>query len=89
MVRSDNEVRSAHTHHVQMTEGQVTPIAGGYRISGNAAVTSYGSLAGFSGSPIEIDITGGPAVAFANLTLAFGGAAASHFGAGPLHGVVK
>ena len=45
MVRSDNTTRSAHTHHVGLTNGDVTPIAGGYRITGAATMTSNGPFA--------------------------------------------
>lgn len=88
MIRSDNTTRAAHTHHVQMTGARVTPIANGYRISGTASLTSNGALAGFSGSPVEIDLTGGSALAFASVKVRFGGAAAAHFGEAPLGGVV-
>jgi hypothetical protein len=88
MIRSDDTTRAAHTHHVRMTGAAVTPIAGGYRITGTASLTSNGALAGFSGSPIEIDLTGGSALAFATVKVKFGGAAAGHFGSAPLGGVV-
>jgi hypothetical protein len=81
-------MRGAHTHHVRLSEGQVTALPNGYRISGAAALTSNGSLAGFSGSRVEIDINGETAVPFANVAMTFGGAAASHFGTQPLRGVV-
>jgi hypothetical protein len=87
-LRSDNPSRQAHTHHVRMIAGQVSPIANGWRISGTAAITSGGVLAPFSGSLVDIDVTGGPAVAFANIKVGFSGAAAGHFGTEPLHGVV-
>jgi hypothetical protein len=89
MVHSENPSRQAHTHHVAMTDGQVTPIAGGYRISGTAAITSNGALAGFTGSPLDIEITGGTALNFSNLKMTFGGSAVGHFGAQPLEGVVN
>jgi hypothetical protein len=89
MVRSDNPARGAHTHHVSMTGGQVTNLANGHRISGTATITSNGSLAGFSGSPIDIEISGASAVPFANIKVTFGGPAAAHFGAEPVHGVVN
>ncbi|HEY7501235.1 MAG TPA: hypothetical protein VH740_22125 [Vicinamibacterales bacterium] len=88
MVRSESAVRSAHTHHVRLSDGDVTVLANGYRISGTATFTSNGNLAGFSGSPIEIEVTGGSAVSLANMAVTFGGAAAVHFGAEPLTGVV-
>ena len=89
MVRSDNTTRSAHTHHVGLTNGDVTPIAGGYRITGAATMTSNGSQAGFSGGQITVDVVGGTSVPFSNVRLTFSGAAAVHFGTEPLDGVVS
>jgi hypothetical protein len=89
MVRSENPSRQSHTHHVAMTDGQVTPIAGGYRISGTAAITSNGALTGFTGSPLEIEITGGTALNFSNVKVTFGGSAVGHFGDQPIDGVVN
>ena len=89
MVRSDNPARAAHTHHVILSDGDVTRVANGFRISGVAAIGSNGSVAGFSGSPVEIQVTGGNGLAFSNVTLTFSGAAAAHFGDQPLHGVVS
>ena len=51
MVRAENAARQSHTHHIVMNDGSVTPITGGFRISGNAAVTVNGALAGFSRHP--------------------------------------
>jgi hypothetical protein len=80
---------SQHTHHVQLLDGTVTTITNGYTISGAAAITGSGAPAGFTGSPITVTITGDPAaVPVANMTLTFGGGAASHFDAAPLNGVV-
>jgi hypothetical protein len=88
MVRSDNPARAAHTHHVAVDNGEVTPLANGFRISGAARVTSNGNLAGFSGSPVVIEVTGGNTLPFSNVSVTFGGGAAAHFGDQPLHGVV-
>jgi hypothetical protein len=88
MVRSDNPERAAHAHHVTVSDGDVTPLANGFRISGVAVITSNGNVAGFSGSPVDIQVTGGNTVPFSNVTVTFGGAAAAHFGDQPLHGVV-
>jgi hypothetical protein len=88
MVRSENPERAAHTHHMSLTDGEVTALPKGFRITGMATFTSNGTLAGFSGSPVDIDITGDSAVPFANVAVTFGGAAANHFGAEPLTGVV-
>jgi hypothetical protein len=88
MVRADNPARAAHTHHVAVSDGEVTPLANGFRISGTATITSNGNLAGFSGSPVDIDVTGGNTLPFSNVTVTFGGGAVAHFGDQPLHGVV-
>lgn len=80
--------RAPHTHHVQVTDADVTPISNGFRISGTARITSNGALAGFSGSQVEIEITGSGDLPFANVKLTFLGAAATHFGAQALEGVV-
>jgi hypothetical protein len=87
MVRSTTGA-SSHTHHVALLNATVTEIANGYRISGDAVITTSGSLAGFSGSPLNVDITGGTAVAFSNVRLTFGGAAIAHYGDQPIEGVV-
>ena len=88
MVRSESAARAAHTHHLKLSDGQVTAIANGYRISGTAYFTSNGSLAGFSGSPVNVEITGSSTLPFANVALTVGGAAVAHFGPQQLHGVV-
>jgi hypothetical protein len=89
MVRADNTSRASHTHHVGIIDGTVTPIANGYRISGNAVITGNGAAAGFSGSRVDVDITGASLVPYSNVKLAFGGGAIGHFGDQPLDGVVN
>lgn len=88
MVRADNPVRSSHTHHVWITDGEVTALPNGYRITGAGVFTGNGNLAGFSGSPVTVDITGGNAVEFSNVSVTFGGGATAHFGSESLDGVV-
>jgi hypothetical protein len=88
MVRAENLTRSAHTHQVTLSDGQVTPLPNGFQISGNAVITVNGELAGFSGSPVTVQITGGSALPFSNIALTFGGGAVMHFGDQPFHGVV-
>jgi hypothetical protein len=89
MVRSDTEPRTPHTHHIRMAGGQITPIANGFRINGTAVIQNNGSAAPFSGSPVSVDITGGSGMSFSNVSVTFGGAAAGHFGAEPVLGVVS
>ena len=88
MVRADNVSRASHTHHVGIIDGTVTPIANGYRISGNAVITGNGAAAGFSGSHVDVDITGAALVPYSNVKLTFGGGAIGHFGDQPIDGVV-
>jgi hypothetical protein len=88
MKRPDAASPGAHTHHVALTDGTVSVITGGYRISGTAAITSNGAVAGFSGSPVTFDVTGGALVPLAKASLTFGGAAVGHFGDQPIEGVV-
>ncbi len=87
MVRSASGAAS-HTHHIALMDATVTPIPNGYRISGDALITSNGAVAAFSGSHLDVDITGGPAIALSNVKLTFGGAAIAHFGDQPIEGVV-
>ena len=88
MVRADNPVRSPHTHHVWVTDGEVTALPNGYRITGAGVMTGNGNTAGFSGSPVTLEVTGGNAVEFSNVSVTFGGGAVGHFGTEPLDGVV-
>ena len=88
MVRSASGAGS-HTHHVALHDATVTPIANGYRISGDAVITSNGAVAGFSPSHLDVDITGGPAVNLSNIKLTFTGPAVGHFGDQPIEGVVE
>ena len=88
MVHSANPAPAAHTHHVTLRDGEVTPLPTGFRLTGLATITSNGNVAGFSGSPIEVQVTGGNGLAYSNVAVTFGGAAAAHFGDLPIHGVV-
>lgn len=88
MVRSANATRASHTHHVGIIDGAVTPLANGYRISGNAIITGNGSTAAFSGSRVDVEVTGGALLPLANAKLTFGGGAVGHFGDQALDGVV-
>jgi hypothetical protein len=71
-----------------MIDGEVTTIPNGIRIRGAAAITGNGSLAAFSGSPVQVDLTGGSSVPFSNVAVTFGEPASDHFGDQPFHGVV-
>lgn len=89
MVRAENpDNRSPHTHQVTISDGEVTSLANGFQVSGSAVITVNGNLAGFSGSPVTVQVTGGSAIDSSNISLTFGGGAVMHFGSQPLHGVV-
>lgn len=88
MVRAATEPRQPHTHHVWLTDGSVSSIPGGHLITGAATMTGSGNLAGFSGSPIEVRVTGGSAVPASNVSVTFLGASTGHFGTAPIDGVV-
>ena len=83
----------AHTHHVVLTDGDVSinenwTTPGRFTLSGVGVVTGSGNLS-FSEAPISIAITGGPAVTYSNVGLRLGGSAEGHFGSTPLGGVVN
>jgi hypothetical protein len=88
MVRADNPTRQSHTHHVWVSDGEVTQLSNGFRIDGVGTMTGNGTQAGFSGSPVSITVTGGEDVRFSNVSITFGGGATGHFGTEPLDGVV-
>jgi hypothetical protein len=96
MIRSDLWVltggnpnaRSHHAHHVSMVDASVTSDETGYHIDGPAVVTVNGSDAPFAAT-IQIDVTGGTRLQYSNIRLTFSGGAENHFGAAPLHGVVR
>lgn len=84
--------RMAHTHHITLVDGVLSSIPGGYQWTGKATITANGVFPPPFGSTLPtltIDITGGNTVPFSNITLAFTDPAAGHFGANPLHGVVR
>lgn len=78
-----------HTHHVTVEDADVTTIANGIQLTGMATITANGSVAPVSPSPVTITITGGDALDFSNISITFGGKAASHFGSDPLTGMVR
>jgi hypothetical protein len=88
MARAATEPRQPHTHHLSIRDGAVTMLPNGYHISGTAVITINGTVAPFSGSPVDVDITGGDTVEFSNLAVVFGNPAAGHFGTAPITGVV-
>jgi hypothetical protein len=83
--------RNAHTHHLNLVDGTVTPLANGFRVTGPPTITGNGNYPPPFGanSTVQIDITGGNTVTFSNIKLTFAGDAAAHFGSQPVNGVVR
>ena len=81
-------LRTPHTHHVGLLDADVTVIPNGIRLTGNATITTNGSVAPFSDSPVQIDITGGQLIHYSNIKLTFLGSAVGHFGPQPYDGIV-
>jgi hypothetical protein len=82
---------NAHTHHITLVDGVVTPLANGFRVTGAATITGNGAFPAPFGpnSTVQIDITGGNSVTFSNIRATFGGDATTHFGLHALSGVVR
>jgi hypothetical protein len=82
--------RNPHTHHIAVVDGAVTPIAGGFRVTGPAVITGNGATPPFGpSSAVIVDVTGADLVPFSNITVTFTGDAAKHFGTQPVSGVVR
>ncbi|MEO8076447.1 MAG: hypothetical protein ABI818_08985 [Acidobacteriota bacterium] len=100
--KDDPATRSAHTHHMSMTDAVVSadwaascpkfnPAAtDGFVVTGSVFVTGNGSGAPFGNpSPLTVCVLGGAVVKFSNLTMTLGKPAANHFGLQAIHGVVS
>ena len=82
-------LRSPHTHHVGLLDGDVSVIPNGIRLEGPAIITANGSVQPYSGSMVRVDITGGELVRFSNMRLTFlETAAVNHFGSQSYDGLV-
>lgn len=81
--------RSPHTHHIVIDVGMVTQIANGFQVDGSATIMANGSPAGFSPSPLSIQVIGGTGVPYSNIKLTFGTPANGHFGTYSIDGVVR
>jgi len=79
--------RNLHTHHVLVTDGQVSTLGSAVVVDGTAIVTSNGNQV-FPGTTVRIEISGGGAVAPSNIKLTFGAPASNHFTSEPYEGVV-
>ena len=79
--------RNFHTHHVLVTDGQVSMVGNAIVVTGPAVITSNGNQV-FPGSTVQIEISGGTAVTPSNIKLTFGAPASSHFTSQSYKGVV-
>ena len=86
----DEMQRNFHTHHVQVTEGQVSTVGTTIIVTGAATVTSNGGQPPvLAGSAVQIELSGGTLLAPTNIKLTFVGGAAAHFTGEPYEGVVR
>ena len=96
--------RMPHTHHISLTNATVSydtsvcpanspaTTVSGLVVTGKASTTANGGPAPFdptSSSTLQVCIMGGAEVNFSNLTLVYSGPATGHFGAQPIHGVIR
>lgn len=81
-------LRTPHTHHVGLLDANVSLIPNGVRLTGAAIITTNGAVAPFSGSLVQVDLTGGGLIRFSNIKLTFLGHAIEHFGPQPYDGIV-
>jgi hypothetical protein len=83
--------RLQHTHNITVDGGMVTPITGGFEVTGAVTITKNGgpAPAALQGTMLVIDVTGGALVPYSNITLQFQNGATTHFGSNPLQGVVR
>jgi hypothetical protein len=96
--------RSPHTHHINMTNVTVSydtsvcpannppTTVSGLVVNGTATTTGNGGPATFEAkgpSTLQVCIMGGSEVSYSNVTLVYSGPATTHFGAQPIHGVVR
>ncbi len=88
---TSTSARMQHTHNLTVESRTVAPITGGFEVTGPVTITKDGgpAPAAIQGSSVVIDVTGGTLVEFSNITLTFEDGAINHFGANPLHGVVR
>lgn len=79
--------RNFHTHHVLVTDGEVSVVGSSIVVNGAAVITSNGNEV-FAGSTVQIEISGGTAVTPSNIKLTFSAPASSHFTNQPYKGVI-
>jgi hypothetical protein len=96
------KTRGAHTHHILVTDGKVSPdwasmcpkftqpVSGGFVVTGPAYITVNGGSTPFANpSTATICVLGGSEVMFSNFTMTLAAPASTHFGIQPIHGVVE
>jgi hypothetical protein len=96
--------RSPHTHHITMTNVTVSydtsvcpannpaTTVPGLVVNGTATTSGNGGPASFESkgaSTLQVCLMGGSEVSYSNVTLVYTGPATGHFGAQPIHGVVR
>lgn len=98
--KDDPATRGAHTHHIVMTDGELSTdttgcptfspaTSDGFVVTGTVFVTGNGGPAPFGNpSSLMICVLGGANVKYSNITLTFGKPANSHFGMQAVHGVI-
>lgn len=101
---SNPNIRSAHTHHIVMTDATVSYDTSScpsfspantprFIVTGPAdIITGNGNPAPFQKngtSTLQVCISGGSDVEYSNVTLVFTGPATGHFGTQPIHGAVR
>ena len=95
---SGTPTRNAHTHHITVVRGTVTPLSNGFRVTGAATATANGAFPAPFGpnSTLQIDVTGANQVEFSNIQLTFvnnadgsPSNAVTHFGPQAINGVVR
>jgi hypothetical protein len=91
--------RSPHTHHVSLPDAKVEVVPNGtsgcttppkcIRLTGTAIITANGSVTGYSGSEVRVELTGGNLIRYSNVKLTFlGTGAVEHFGPQSYDGIV-
>ncbi len=96
--------RSPHTHHISLTNATVSydtsvcpanspaTTVSGLVVTGTATTSGNGGPATFESkgaSTLQVCLMGGSEVSYSNVTLVYTGPATTHFGAQPIHGVVR
>jgi hypothetical protein len=97
--------QTPHTHHIRLTNVSITwdmigcptvspATTTGFQVNGTVSlVTGNGSNAPFEPTPptstLQVCVTGGNEVTRSNVSMVFGGPAATHFGPQAIHGVVR